>query len=49
MQTKALNTKNKNWKQIKDSAYSKANGAVSYKEAFPALLMPFSNERITIV
>lgn len=41
METKALNAKGLNWKQIKDSVYKKSEGATSYTETFPALLYAF--------
>ncbi|HVG14965.1 MAG TPA: hypothetical protein VM935_08390, partial [Chitinophagaceae bacterium] len=41
LQTKALNGKNVNWKQVRDSAYLKASDAQTYKDAFPALAYAF--------
>lgn len=41
MQTKALNSKGLNWKEIKDSVYIKSEGANTYTETFPALLYAF--------
>lgn len=41
MQTKSLNGKHLNWDLIRDSAFSKATKAKSYKEAFPAIAYAF--------
>src|SRR4051812_31886233 len=41
MQTKSLNGKNLNWNHIQDTAFLKAAGAKSYKEAFPAIAYAF--------
>jgi carboxyl-terminal processing protease len=41
MQMKSLNGKSLNWARIRDSAYQKAEGAKTYKEAFPALVYGF--------